>query len=81
MNGYNAPEIVNFEDITMQSSSSYPGCLDSNPNLPFNIPHSSAFADLDGDCASDLLLVTKSSGYVNLEIWASIPQEQKFCLV
>lgn len=81
MNGNNVPQIINFEDITVGSSSTYPGCLDSDASLPLNVPHSSAFADVDGDCASDLILFTKASSSVQLEIWISISNQHKFCLV
>lgn len=74
MDGTNTPDKRNFEDIALGSSYSS-HCLDGDANAPFAVPHSSGFADFDGDCASDLLLVTKSGSSINLEIWASIPKE------
>ena len=81
MDGNNPPQIILFEDIAVGSSSTYPGCQDGDPSLPLSTPHSSAFADVDGDCASDLILFTKVSSSVQMEIWISIPKQGKFCLV
>lgn len=75
-------QIVDFSTLTLSKSALYPGCMSHDASLPLASPHSSAFADFDGDCASDLLLVTQpSSSEVQLELWVSIPSLQKYCLV
>lgn len=53
----------------------------ANQNNAFATSHSSAFVDLNGDCAADLFIESTNGGYKYWEIWLRNPSDQLFCQV
>jgi len=51
-------------------------------NYKFAAPHSNAFIDFNGDCASDLFITSvDENNQLYFEIWLRNPADYKFCLV
>lgn len=82
MRGKSNPTINYFTDIALPEGGNYK--CKAPVNHPFAVPHSSAYLDLDGDCASDLFIVSfdEKKRKINYEIWIYVPEEgNKFCLI
>ena len=58
-------------------------CLSLSNIRPLANPHSSAFLDLNGDCTSDIFIISEENGKTYFEIWIKNKKEDdpKYCLV